>query len=88
VTNLTGIAGGLFSAGDNDTDADGFDDQIGVGLVVLSSPGIESGPFAEIRFDCSGSEPALLTDLGCVLDASDANGAPVGGTCSLSLRYE
>jgi hypothetical protein len=86
VTNLTGV-NGLFTVGDNDTDVDGEDDQLSIGVISLVSP-IAPGVFAEARFDCSELDAPLVGDFGCTLDASDEDGNAVAGTCSLALRYE
>jgi hypothetical protein len=87
ISNLTGIANGIFSAGDSDSDADALDDRISVGLVSLSSS-IPAGPFADIRLDCTAGEAPLVTDFACTLDASDGNGDPVEGSCAVKIRYE
>ena len=50
--------------------------------------GIPAGPFAEITFDCAGSEAPLVTDFACTLDASDGNGDTIAGDCSIAIRYE
>jgi hypothetical protein len=81
VTNLTGLDG-IFSAGDNDTDLDGIDDTLAVGLIDLSSP-IPSGNFASAQFDCRPPQVPSLTDFTCTADLSTANGKPVDGTCSV-----
>ncbi|MEW6270344.1 MAG: DUF1566 domain-containing protein [Thermodesulfobacteriota bacterium] len=86
VSNLTGI-NGLFTVGDNDTDLDGEDDQLSVGLISLGTP-IPPGAFAEARFDCGELEAPLVGDFGCTLDASDEDGNEVAGTCYVALRYE
>src|SRR5262249_25961922 len=57
VTNLTPLRAdqedpeALFAAADVDTDGDGRDDQVVIGLVTRSEP-IRSGPLARINFDC------------------------------------
>jgi hypothetical protein len=86
VTNLTGL-GGIFSAGDNDSDGDSLDDRLVVGLVV-SSGSVPAGPFADVKFDCSAGEAPLVSDFACSIDASDGNGDPVAGSCSVTIRYE
>jgi hypothetical protein len=86
LTNLTGQSG-IFSGGDVDSDSDGTDDRLSVGL-VLGSATIAAGAFADAKFDCTAGEAPLVSDFACTLDASDANGAPIAGSCSLGLRYE
>lgn len=87
ITNLTGRAG-IFSAGDVDTDTSGLDDRLSVGLIFLGQPGIVAGEFAEIEYDCALGEAPLVSDFTCALDASDANGDPVAGGCTVAVRWE
>ena len=87
VTNLSGRQG-IFSAGDVDTDASGLDDRLSIGLIYLAQPGIVAGAFAEVEFDCPLGDAPLATDFACTLDASDLDGEPIAGTCSVALRYE
>jgi hypothetical protein len=86
LTNLTGQSG-IFSGGDNDSNLDNVDDQLAIGL-VLGTPAIAAGPFAEARFDCPAGDAPLVSDFGCALDASDDNGNSIPGSCSAGLRYE
>jgi len=86
VSNETGIGNGLFSAGDSDSDGDTRDDQLAVGLISLD--GIPAGPFAGITFDCPAGDAPLTTDFVCTLDASDANGDAIPGSCSVGIRYQ
>lgn len=86
LTNLSGQSG-IFSGGDQDGDADGTDDRVSIGL-VLGSAGIVAGPFAEAAFDCPAGDAPLVSDFACTLDASDANGDAIPGSCSVGLRYE
>jgi len=87
VTNLTGIGNGIFSAGDGDSDGDSLDDRLSAGMVFLSGA-IPAGPFADVRFDCAAGDAPLASDFACTLDASDGNGDPVAGSCSVKIRYE
>lgn len=85
VVNLTGVSGSLFSVGDQDTDANTFDDRIAVGVINLGTP-IPAGNFAQITYDCKTGEPAPdVADFACTLDASDTNGNAISGTCSVAL---
>jgi hypothetical protein len=86
LTNLSGQSG-IFSGGDQDSDADGTDDRVSIGL-VLGAAAIVPGPFAEAEFDCPAGDAPLVSDFACMLDASDANGDAISGSCSLGLRYE
>ena len=86
LTNLTGQSG-IFSGGDNDSDADGTDDRLQIGL-VLGTPSIAAGPFADAEFDCVGPDAPLVSDFACTLDASDENGDTIPGGCVAGLRYE
>ncbi|MBY0279077.1 DUF1566 domain-containing protein [Candidatus Binatia bacterium] len=86
LANLSGQSG-IFSGGDQDSDADGTDDRVSIGL-VLGSAGIVSGPFAQATFDCPAGDAPLVSDFACTLDASDANGDAIPGGCSVGLRYE
>ena len=86
LTNLTGQSG-IFSGGDQDSNANGTDDRISIGL-VLGSAAIAAGPFSEVEFDCPAGDAPLVSDFACTLDASDANGDPIAGSCAAGLRYE
>lgn len=86
LTNLTGQSG-FFSGGDQDSDANNLDDRVSIGL-VLGSAAIAPGAFAEVELDCPAVDAALVSDFACTLDASDANGDPISGSCSTGLRYE
>jgi hypothetical protein len=82
VTNLTGVGNGIFSAGDNDTNADNVDDQLKVGLIT-SSNAIAPGAFARVRFDCTAGK--ALGAVSCSADVSDAVGTDLAGSCSVSF---
>lgn len=86
LTNLSGQSG-IFSGGDQDSDSDGTDDRVSIGL-VLGTAGIVPGPFAEAEFDCPAGDAPLVSDFACTLDASDADGGTIPGSCALGLRYE
>lgn len=86
LTNLTGQSG-IFSGGDQDSDANGTDDRVSIGL-VLGSGAIAPGAFAEVELDCPAGDAPLVSDFSCTLDASDENGNPIPGSCSSALRYE
>lgn len=76
VTNLSGVSGGLFQVGDDDT-------AINVGLVSLGQT-IPAGPLARIRFDCTAGTISTAS-FPCVAVGSDNNGLDVGVACSLSI---
>lgn len=86
LTNLTGQSG-IFSGGDQDTDLDGTDDRVSIGL-VLGTAAIAPGAFAEAAFDCPAGDAPLVSDFTCALDASDENGDTIPGSCAVGLRYE
>lgn len=81
VENLTGVSGGLFSAGDQDDDPS--DATLAIGLVSLASS-VPSGPYARVTFDCEGAAP-VLGDFECAVDVSSTLGNPITATCSLAL---
>jgi hypothetical protein len=82
VTNLTS-ASGLFSAGDQDSNSDGIDDRISVGLISTSAA-IAPGNFARIVFDCvAGAARPTLTDFTCTPDVSTLFGTGVSATCAV-----
>lgn len=82
---LTGTSGGLFDAVPRDSDHDGRDDVVSVGLITQ---GIGEGPFARLRFDCAaGTGGAKASDFTCVADVADANGA-VPSSCSVALASD
>jgi len=82
ITNLTGVTGGIFTAGDNDTNGDAVDDELAVGLVALGSS-IPAGPFARVRFDCTPGAP-LAAPL-CGPDVTDDLGTQIDATCSVAF---
>jgi len=85
VTNLTGVTGGLFSVGDNDSDGDNVDDELAIGLVSLGTS-IPSGAFARVSFDCaSGATIPDATDFGCTPDVASDAGSSVDATCSVTV---
>jgi hypothetical protein len=85
VTNLTGVSGGLFNVGDQDSSQPA---KINVGLVSLSNS-IPSGPFAKVEFDCvSGQSVPTQSDFSCSPDGSDLLGNPVTVQCGLSLALQ
>lgn len=81
VANLSGVTGGLFSVGDNDS-------VLNVGLVSLATP-IPAGNFARATFDCVAGQPApALGDFACTADVSSFFGNTIPGTCQLSIVLE
>ncbi|MFM8412684.1 MAG: hypothetical protein ACKOCT_20720 [Alphaproteobacteria bacterium] len=81
VTNLSGVSGGLFSVGDNDS-------ILNVGLVSLSTA-IPPGQFARATFDCiAGQADPTSGDFGCVADVSSFFGNTIAGTCQVSVTLE
>lgn len=81
VANLSGVTGGLFSAGDTDA-------VLNVGLVSLSSK-IPAGAFARATFDCVlGQAAPAPSDFTCVAEVSSFMGNTVAGTCSVSVTLE
>jgi len=83
VTNLTGVSGGIFSAGDNDTNQDNVDDQLAVGLVSLGTS-IPAGAFARVSFDCTNG--TALPAVSCTADVSDDVGTNIAATCSVAFN--
>ncbi|MFM8412685.1 MAG: hypothetical protein ACKOCT_20725 [Alphaproteobacteria bacterium] len=82
VVNLTGVTGGLFNVGDDDS-------ILNVGLVSIGSS-IPPGPFARATFDCiPGQSAPTASDFGCVATVADLNGLDVpGATCSASVSLQ
>jgi cysteine-rich repeat protein len=71
VTNLSGASSPVFLVSDVDTDADATDDA--VRIVFGTSGAWPTGPFTEVRFDCTSGTPVRAPDFQCrFLDASDA----------------
>jgi hypothetical protein len=85
VTNQSGVSG-TFLTSDNDTPpTDGFNDQLGVGLVTFPGP-IPPGAFASATYNCRAGQPGpLLSEFGCVADVSDGQGQAVSATCNVSI---
>jgi hypothetical protein len=72
VTNLTGVQGGLFSAGDQDDQG-----LLNIGLISTTTA-IPPGGFARVRFDCAtGSTVPAVTAFTCAVDASTLAGNQV-----------
>jgi hypothetical protein len=82
VTNLTGVSGGLFSAGDNDT-------AINIGLVSIGAP-IPTGQFARVVFDCVEGQPIpAVASFGCTPSGSTLAGADITPlNCNLQLAVQ
>lgn len=84
VTNLSG-AGGLFSAGDQDSDQNGTDDLLSVGVISTASA-VAPGTFARVVFDCaSGASVPTVDDFSCTPDVSSLFGTTIDASCSVSL---
>lgn len=84
VTNLSG-AGGLFSAGDQDSDQSGSDDLLSVGLISTGSA-VSAGDFARVLFDCvSGASAPTADDFDCIPDVSSLFGNTLEATCSVTV---
>lgn len=83
VTNLTGVTGGIFSAGDNDTNQDNVDDQLAIGLVSLGTS-IPAGTFARVSFDCTNG--TALPAVSCTADVSDDLGTSLAATCAVAFN--
>jgi hypothetical protein len=75
VDNSSGVKGALFNAGLEDTDRDGVDDLLNIGLVGSDVP---SGRFAEVRFECRGDAPPAETEFSCTLEAATYAGTKPG----------
>jgi hypothetical protein len=85
IENLSGVVGGTFLVGDQDTNANTLDDRVSAGLLSLGAP-IPAGPFAEATFDCKPGEPSPEpADFVCTLDASDLGGNTIAGACSVTV---
>jgi hypothetical protein len=82
VTNLTGVTGGLFNVGDDDS-------ILNVGLVSIGSS-IPPGAFARATFDCIPGQPAPTAgDFACSATVADLNGLDVpGASCSASVSLQ
>lgn len=81
VTNLSGVSGGLFSVGDNDS-------VLNVGLVSLSTA-IPAGQFARATFDCvPGQSSPVAGDFTCTPDVSSFFGNTLAGTCQVAVTLE
>jgi len=84
VTNLTGVSG-LFNAGDQDSDTDGVDDRVSVGLISLGTA-VPPGSFARLVFDCLAGQPRpVVADFTCTPDVASLIGSTVEATCSVSV---
>jgi hypothetical protein len=82
VDNLTASKGGLFNAAAEDTDHDGGDDLVSIGLVGSD---IGTGRFADVRFECRGDELPEAAALSCKLEAATFAGSHPG-TCRVELK--
>ena len=77
VDNATGVAGGLFDATVRDSNGDGVDDVVTIGLVGSDIP---AGRFATVRFQCREAVPQESIELSCALEAASSKGE-VPGSC-------
>jgi hypothetical protein len=75
--NLTGLDGGLFDAVPRDSNGDGADDLVTIGLVASDIP---KGRFATMRFECDAGAPTKGGEVSCTLEAAGAQG-DVPGSC-------
>lgn len=82
VTNLTGVTGGLFNVGDDDS-------ILNVGLVSIGTS-IPPGQFARATFDCiPGQGAPVASDFQCQATVADLNGLDVpGASCSASVSLQ
>lgn len=82
VTNLTGVTGGLFNVGDDDS-------TLNVGLVSIGTS-IPAGPFARATFDCiPGQSAPTASDFQCAATVADLNGLDVpGASCAASVSLQ
>lgn len=88
VTNLTGVSGGIFSAGDQDSNNDGQDDTLSVGVINVSqSVSLPAGNFARVQFTRrEGQACPAAADFTCAADVTDFLGNTLSGTtCSVSV---
>jgi len=86
IDNLTGINDGLFTVGDQDTNADLLDDRMSAGLISLSSA-IPAGAFAAATFDCKPGQVPVASEFDCTFDGGDFDGNVIAGSCSVSVTY-
>jgi hypothetical protein len=77
VENATGVDGGLFDATVRDSNGDGVDDLVTIGLVGSDIP---AGRFATVRFQCREAVPQESIELSCALEAASSKGE-VPGSC-------
>jgi hypothetical protein len=87
VTNLTGVSDGVFSAADSDTNQDGMDDLISVGLVRISLTNtLPPGSYARVKLSCrEGATVPSASAFTCTPDVTDVNGLSVTATCSVAV---
>jgi hypothetical protein len=83
VRRLAAGDGGLFEAMPGDTDGDGVDDRVNIGLVTEK---IAPGSFAEIRFACRpGASAPKASEFACEPQVSDSLGS-VDATCAVTVN--
>lgn len=77
---------GLLGAVDSDTDGDGKDDRLGVG-VIRSFTEIPSGPFVRVHFDCVPDSARVPTreDFTCLAEAANQIGQDVPASCTVEV---
>jgi hypothetical protein len=87
VANLTGASDGIFSVGDQDSNSDGQDDTLSVGLVRINQTNsLPSGAFARVTFTRrAGQACAAASDFTCTADVTDFNGSTVAASCSVTV---
>ena len=82
VTNASGVSG-TFLVADNDTNANGVDDQIAIGLLT-SGQGVPPGNFARVLYDCvDGQSRPVAQDFTCTVEFATLFGN-VPGTCQVT----
>jgi hypothetical protein len=78
-TNLTGISGGLFSVGNDDSAK-----KLNVGIVSPTTA-VPPGSFAKVVFDCrTGAAAPTAASFSCTPDVSDINGTSITATCQVT----
>ena len=82
VTNASGVSG-TFLVADNDTNANGVDDQLAIGLLT-SGQGVPPGNFARVLYDCvDGQSRPVAQDFTCTVELATLFGN-VPGTCQVT----
>jgi Ca2+-binding RTX toxin-like protein len=86
VTNASGVSG-TFLVADNDTNGNGSDDQLAIGLIT-SGQNIPQGAFANVLYDCvTGTSRPVAQEFTCTAEFATQFGTAPGSCTVTAVQY-